>query len=157
MSFSYSGDPADTTVDAVRFLTQDTVAAEPFLQDEEIEFLALTWDSKGSVYYVASMAADSIAAKLAREVTVSSDGQTVSTSELQQKYILLAQRLMGLHERLLTGGNVDVGGILAGEQPDPTVSPPAFGTGMHDDAEVGQQDYGDRRLPVRFPEEWGSW
>lgn len=154
MSFTYGGDPTASTTDAVRFLVGDTSPDEPLLSDEEIAFLALTWDDKNSVYYIASMAAEAIAARFAREVTVNSDSQSVSTSELQQKYTDLALRLMGLHERLLAGGNVDVGGILAGEQPDPTVLPTAFGTGMHDSIEAGLQDYGDIRAPA-FPDSFG--
>ena len=155
--FSYSGDPSSSALDAVRFLVGDTNEDEAFLSDEEIEFLDLTWTNKNSVYYTASMAAEAIAARFAREITVSSDSQTLSASELQQKYIELARRLMGLHERLLTGGTVDVGGILAGEQPDPTVMPPAFGTRMHDSIEAGRQDFGDWYPPVLFPEEYGTW
>lgn len=156
MAFSYSGDPSTSIVDAVRFLTQDVDASEVFLQDEEIAFLVVLWQDKQSVYFTASMACEAIASKFAREVTVTSDSQTVNTSELQDKYIALAQRLMGLHVRLLSGGNVDVGGINIGEQPDPTVSPPAFGTKMHDFIEAGVQDLGDvqERLPMFWSEEW---
>ena len=153
MSFTYI---ADFLVprDQVRFLVGDTNPDEYFLENEEIDFLNATWEHKGSVYYVASMAAESIAAKFAREVTVSSDSQTVSTSELQSKYLDLAARLLRQHETLLTGGEVIMGGVLIGEQPDPTVSSPAFGTGMHDFVEAGQQDMGDAGS-INWPEDWG--
>lgn len=39
MSFSYSGNPADSTLDECRFLLGDTNEAEPILQDEEIEYI----------------------------------------------------------------------------------------------------------------------
>ena len=39
MSFSYSGDPALGGIDECRFLLGDTDAANPILQDEEIEYL----------------------------------------------------------------------------------------------------------------------
>lgn len=147
MSFTYEAPLASSQKDQVRFLVGDTDPDEFFLHDSEIEWLITIWGSKGSVFYVASMAAESIAARFTREVTTSSDSQSVSTSELQQKYLDLAARLMRQHETLLTGGVVDMGGVNAGEQPDPTVTSPAFGTGMHDFVEAGQQDMGD----------WSQW
>ncbi len=39
MAFSYSGNPADSDKDSVRFLLQDTTEPGEFLQDEEINFL----------------------------------------------------------------------------------------------------------------------
>lgn len=147
MAFTYEADLSLSKRDQVRFLVGDTDPTEFFLHDDEINWLISQWGSKGSAYYVAAMAAESIAARFAREVTTSSDSQTVSTSELQQKYLDLAARLLRQHETLLTGGVVDMGGVNAGEQPDPTVSSPAFGTGMHDYVAAGSQDYGD----------WATW
>lgn len=154
MTFTYTNDPASSPVDAVRFLVGDMEPDEALLQDEEISWIITQWEDKNSIYYAASMAAEAIAAKFAREVTVSSDSQTVGTSELQQKYLELAVRLREQHKMLLTGGIPDVGGISSGEQPDPTVTSPAFGTGMHDYGEAGQQDMGDRG-PTYIPEYWG--
>lgn len=155
MAFTYEGDLAGSTKDQVRFLVGDTVPEEFFLHDDEITWLVTQWANKGSIYYTASMAAEAIAAKFAREVTVSSDSQTVATSELQQKYLDLAARLLRQHETLLTGGQVDMGGVLVSEQPDPTVSSPAFGTGMHDFVEAGPQDRGDDGNAYR--PYWEGW
>lgn len=155
MAFTYEGNLSLSTRDQVRFLTGDKDPTEYFLENDEIEWLTLMWLSKGSIYYVASMAAESIAAKFAREVTTNSDSQTVSTSELQQKYLDLAARLMRMHETLLTGGVVDMGGVNAGEQPDPTVTSPAFGTAMHDFIEAGNQDKGD--WGDVFHADWEGW
>jgi hypothetical protein len=142
-TFTYSGDPNNSTRDSIRFLVGDTSADEWFASDEEIEWTVMTWENKNSVYWTASMVAEAIAAKFAREVNTSSDSQTVNTSELMQKFLDLAARLRMQHQQLLSGDAIDVGGINAGEQPDPTVTSPAFGTGMHDDPEAGYQDYGD--------------
>jgi hypothetical protein len=155
-TYTYAEDPANEPVDAVRFLVGDTQGDEWFLSDEEIRWIIDVWVSKNSVFYTASMAAEAIAAKFAREVSTNADGQTVNTSELQQKYLDLAARLRRQHETLLTGGFVDVGGINPGEQPDPTVTPPAFGTGMHDFSEAGQQDMGDYG-PRSYPWQWGDY
>jgi hypothetical protein len=147
MAFTYEANLSLDKKDQVRFLVGDTDSDEFFLHDDEINWLIAQWGSKGSAYYCAAMAAESIAAKFAREVTTNSDSQTVNTSELQEKYLNLAARLLRQHETLLTGGVVDMGGVNAGEQPDPTVTSPAFGTGMHDFVEAGAQDNGD----------WGNW
>lgn len=143
MTFTYSGNPSDSDKDAIRFLIGDTDADEHFLEDEEITYLASMWVLSHSVYWAAAHAADAIAARFAREVTVNSDSQTVSTSELQGKYQELAMRLRQAHYDFFAGGFVDAGGMLRGEYKDPTVAPLAFGTGMHDNPEAGNQDYGD--------------
>lgn len=39
MSFSYSGDPSESTLDECRFLLGDTNKDAPIMQDEEIEYL----------------------------------------------------------------------------------------------------------------------
>lgn len=39
MSFTYSGDPSASKLDAVRFALGDTDASQPLLQDEEINYL----------------------------------------------------------------------------------------------------------------------
>ncbi len=155
MAFTYETNLSLSTRDQVRFLVGDTDPTEFFLHDDEIAWLVTQWSSKGSIYYSAAMAAEAIAAKFAREVTTNSDSQTVATSELQQKYLDLAARLMRQHETLLTGGEVDMGGVNTGEQPDPTVTSPAFGTGMHDYIEAGNQDRGDAGDWV-IPD-WEGW
>jgi hypothetical protein len=156
-TFSYSGNPASSDRDAIRFLVGDTDTTEPLIWDEEIDFLITTWLNKNSVYWTASTVAEAIAARFAREITTSADGESLGASELQQKYLDLASRLRVLHQTLLTGGNVDAGGVNAGEQVDPSVVPLAFGTGMHDSVEAGQQDYGDWPGIARIPEIFGSW
>ena len=155
MAFTYEANLELFSRDQVRFLVGDTDPTEFFLHDAEIEWLIYVWQHKGSIYFTASMAAESIAAKFAREVTTNSDSQTVSTSELQQKFLDLAARLMRMHETLLTGGEVDMGGVNAGEQPDPTVTSPAFGTQMHDSIEAGNQDMGD--WGNVFRSDWEGW
>lgn len=153
MSFSYTGNPSDSEVDAVRFLVGDNQEDEHFLEDEEIIFLSSLWTLQYSIYWTAAMAAEAIAAKFTREVTFNSDSQTVSTSELQQKYLTLAEKLRTLHRAYQSGADVDVGGMLLGEQKDPTVKPLAFGRAMHDNPAAGRQDYGDYR--DEFP--WGGY
>jgi len=156
MTFTYTASPDDEDIDAVRLLVGDVDPTEPQLQDEEIQFLIDTWSYKGSNYYVASMAAETIASRYTREINLSADSQSLQTGELQQKYLTLAERLRMLHDQLFAGGIVDAGGITAGEQPDPTVKPLSFGLGMHDDPEAGQQNFGGLTVPVWLPEIYGG-
>lgn len=143
--FTYAGNPSESDVDAVRFLIGDTDMSEPLLSNEEIIFLSSQWTMQHSIYWTAAVAAETIAARFAREVTFNSDSQSISTSELQQKYQSLAERMRTLHRSYVIGGMPDVGGMLKGEGVDPTVAPLAFGRGMHDEPEAGQQDFGSIR------------
>lgn len=143
--FSYT-DPSASTKDAIRFLIGDTDSTEAFLQDEEIAFLVSKWERKsgGSPYLIAAYACEAIASKLAREVSVSADGQSLSLDGLMDKYQRLAGQLRQQHKDLFVGDSgIYIGGLDPHEQPDPSVRPLAFGTGMHDNYEAGNQDYGD--------------
>ena len=158
MTFSYEAPGADP-ISTIRFLAGDADETEVFLQDEEIEWLIDTWSSKGD-YYVASRAADAIASKLAREISVTSEGQSLNLDTLMDKYQRLSQSLLDQYRELLaSGATVYVGGIDAGEQPDPGVTSPAFGTKMHDNREAGNQDYGDAGdvLDTWEAGQWGEY
>lgn len=45
MSWTYSGDPSSSDLDAVRFCIGDTIETDQLLQDEEIQFLLDTYES----------------------------------------------------------------------------------------------------------------
>lgn len=155
MTFTYSGNPSESEVDAVRFLIGDTEEEEPLLHNEEILYLSSIWTLQFSIYWTAAMAAEAIAARFAREVTFNSDSQTISTSELQQKYLTMAEGLRALHRAMPAGAGVDVGGMLRDEYHDPTIAPLAFGRGMHDEIEAGEQDFGNyRKRPSYGGSEW---
>ena len=140
MSFTYDF-PLDIRRDVIRFLTGDVDENQPLLQDEEHDYLISVW-GEFSDYRVAAYAAEAIAAKLAREVDVSSDGQSLGTNALQEKYIALSQRLRD-QDQATFPGTVFMGGVDPGEGVYPGVLPLAFGTGMHDNPAAGNQDYGD--------------
>ena len=140
--------PDDSQKDEVRFLIGDTDSANPMLQDEEIEYLISKWYRiHGTVEYVASVAAETVAAKFAREANYSADGVSVSLAQLGQQFRDLAASLRSQQKNLLVGGLPDVGGITPGEELDPTVKNTDFGTGMHDNYEAGRQNYGGRDYP----------
>ena len=143
MSFSYTGTPSDSDIDAIRFYIQDTVSTDALLSDEEIQFLIDNWlSATGSIIYVASVAAESIASKFAREVSYSADGVSVSGDQLQQKYLTLATSLRDLNKVFGSADGPSAGGMLFGEYPDDTIKPLNFAIGMNDNRFGGQQAYG---------------
>lgn len=148
MTATYA-DPASSEKDAVRFLIGDTNPAKALVQDEEINWMISKWKPiHGTIEYVASVVAESIAARFAREANYSADGVSVGLANLGQQFRDLAANLRQQHKSLLVGGGPDVGGITPGEQPDASIKPLDFGTGMHDNYEAGRQDYGQRDYPT---------
>jgi hypothetical protein len=51
MAWTYSGDPANSEVDGYRFKVHDTIATEPILQDEEIQYVLDTYTSENLRLY----------------------------------------------------------------------------------------------------------
>lgn len=154
MTYTYDS-PGDSRKDAMRFLTGDTDSSQPLLQDEEIEYLITAWYQIENDYMLASYCAEAIAGKFAREITLTSDSQTLQASELQEKYLSLALRLRAIANSAHPG-SVYAGGMEAGVGWDPTTAPLSFGTQMHDDPAAGQQDFGDGPRGW-FNELTGSW
>lgn len=136
----------------IRMLISDNEAGtEQFLQDEEIDWLVAQWYPKmGTTYWVAAVAADTIAAKYAREASYSADGVSIGLGAVGDQFRALAAALRAQHHALLVGGGPDVGGITPGEETAQDIEPFDFGTGMHDNVEAGRQKYGSRRGPDYF-------
>ncbi len=154
MSFTYSGNPATSNVDAVRYLIGDTDESEALVSDEEISFMVTRWmPFYDSIEWVAATVLDTLAGRYAREAQISADGVSITLSGLQQQFSAQAEALRNQYKNLFVGAQVDVGGIDAYEQHNPLVKPFAFGTGMHDNHSAGQQDYGGRDYPTYVPEE----
>lgn len=130
----------------VRLLIRDhDVDGEHYIEDEEIDFLVSQWwPVKGTTYWVASVAAENIAASFAPEASYSADGVSIGLGAVAQQFRDLAAALRAQHSALLTGGGPDVGGIAPGEETAPDIAPFDFGTGMHDNIEAGRQSYGSR-------------
>jgi len=49
MSWSYSGDPSTSPIDALRFLISDTDESSPIMQDEELQFLITEYGTNENV------------------------------------------------------------------------------------------------------------
>jgi hypothetical protein len=143
MAWTYSGDPDLTERDEVRFLIQDTDSGLPLLQDAEIDFLIERWKPRyDSLTYVAAVAAAAISRKFTGIVTVSADGVTINTSDLTSKYRDMAVQLRSEYVASQIGGEIDISNIMVGQSPDFSIKPLAFGIGLHDNPEAGQQDFG---------------
>lgn len=101
MSFTYSGDPANSALDAVRFLIQDTNEDDILLQDEEIGFLLTTVDM--AIYQAAHDCCYVIASKFARLADTSKSvgdmSLSVTFSNRASEYRMLAERFLELGSR----------------------------------------------------------
>jgi len=91
MAWTYSGDPSDSTRDAVRFLIGDTDTTDQLISDEEVDYLV---ELHGTLSRSASEAARSIAAKFARLMNRSIGGLSADFSQKYQHYMELAESLI---------------------------------------------------------------
>lgn len=156
MSWSYSGNPASSNRDQVRFYVGDTDTNFQLLTNEEIDFLLVQWiDTYGAPLYIAAVAAENIAAKFAREVSVSADGVSVQIGDLQQRYNDLAASLRDQYKALY--GNFDpITAIsIMDMRWDPSIPSLVFGVGFNDNYLAGRQNYGDYH-PGRAVDWWNS-
>lgn len=152
--WSYSGNPATSHRDAVRFYIGDIDPSLQLLQDEDIDFLLDKWmPVYGSDLLVAAGAAEIVANHFAREVSVSADGVSVSSNELQQKFNMLAENLRDMYKVEQIGTPILPG--LWDLSWDYTIKPLRFGIGFTDNYEAGRQDYGDYD-PSGYPNQWTS-
>lgn len=156
--FSYSGDPSVSLHDAIRFYSQDIDENDPFITDEEIAYLITHWSAQtDNPLFLAAVVCDVIAAKFAREISFSADGVSLGLSEVQKKYVDLADSLRAQYTANETSGIPSAGGMLAGEYFDPTVAPLVWSKGMHDNPAAGQQDYGGTAIIYGIPEIDGTY
>jgi hypothetical protein len=157
MTWTYSGDPSDGDLEAIRFYVQDTDSSDQLISDEEIEFLIAQWKPVyGSTLMIASMVAEAISAKFAREVSYSADGVSIGVNELQQKYDALATSLRDQYKQYDVGGGPEVGGVMWSDYPDPRIKPTIWAVGMHDNIRAGNQAQGGP-FPPDIPEIDGSY
>ena len=87
---TYGNDPANSELDEVRLLIGDTVCATALLLDSEIQFFIA---EEGSAAFGAPRAAEAIAAKLCRQVDVSTGSVSKSLSQAAEAYRQLAKTL----------------------------------------------------------------
>ncbi len=97
MTWSYSGNPASSDSDAVRFLVADTDTTDQLVSNEEIAYLLTTYNEPA---FASIAAARAIAAKFARQSDQSRGVGDLSLSESfsqkSQQYNQLADHLNSL-------------------------------------------------------------
>lgn len=144
MTFTYTGDPASSALEEVRFLVGDTDSTRPLLSDEEIQYAIDKWDPLyGSNILTAAVCCEIIAGHFAREVSVSADGVSVSVGELQGKYEMLATSLRDQFKSESQMANPFFSGVLFDLEWDSSIKPLMFGTGFMDNYQAGRQNYGN--------------
>lgn len=161
MSWTYSGDPQASDLDAVRFLLQDVEEDGALFPDEEIRYaISIVAPIYGDNLMVAAYLSDVLAASWTGEGNISADGVSVSVGEMQAKYRDQAARFRAMHNELQGMGG---GPILTSEQPlawpEFGEHPKSFGRGSMDNPTAGRQDYGNlARWPsVGPPADGGYW
>jgi hypothetical protein len=129
MTWTYSGDPASSTKDAVRFLVGDTSEDAPELSDEEVLWLLA---SEGGVERAAARGAEALASKNASLIDKSIGAASISASQRFEHYRQLASRLWASATTLVAvpwAGGINESDKSAQES-DPTRIAPAFSRDM---------------------------
>lgn len=90
MTWDYSGNPADSDKDKVRFLVGDTDTNDRLVEDEEINWALSEYPS---VYVAAAEICEAIAAKFARKVDQSVGDLRISFSKQSDQYSKKAAQL----------------------------------------------------------------
>ena len=111
MSWTYSGNPSGSSLDAVRFLVGDTVSTAPRISDEEILFNIST---ASSIFLAAAYSADGIAARSASSVDKSVGDLSLSYSQQASAFRDLATALR--RRATLSIVTIYVGGISASDK-----------------------------------------
>lgn len=148
--FSYSGNPADSKRDEVRFLLQDTDDSRPLLYDAELDYIIDYYGVRfdDSAPYMASIGAGVIARKFAGVVSISADGVSVQIGDLSARYTELASALRLEHSNAQeVGGAVDLANLMWESELDHSIAALNFSIGMHDNPSAGQQAYGGHKGP----------
>lgn len=90
MSFTYSGNPANSPLDAVRFLISDTVEADALVQDVEIVFELA--QERNNTFRAAANLCETIATRLAQQPALEVGGVKVNPTRTADHYMILATR-----------------------------------------------------------------
>lgn len=129
MTWTYSGDPSDSTGDAVRFLAGDTVqTADVTLTDEEIAYLLTVWESPYDA------AAASCEARAAQYANKASGSKKVGDLSLAIDYEKSASGLLAMAERLHEQGSRE-------DPPMPWVADAAIQTAAQKEARVPTTEF----------------
>lgn len=98
MAFSYSGDPSNSDLDAIRFLLDDTDSTDYQFEDAELEYLIGLFPN--NIYYAAAVGAERLASKFSSSPNISADGVSYSQGSLARNWFNRAKELRYLGKRL---------------------------------------------------------
>ncbi len=125
MSFSYvSTDPFSTSVSEIRFRLGDVTSSNAHLGDEEIQ--GVVDNVSGNNTMLASVCAQAVAAKLAREVSVAEAAFRISAQQQWEHYRQLAEDLRAESRRglgLPYAGGISVADVASVKGNTNRVSP----------------------------------
>lgn len=132
MSWSYSGNPASSTRDKVRFLIGDTDTTDQQFSNEEID--AILADNADEPYATAIVLIEGLIARYSRYISKSVGDLSISYGDRVKQYQSL---LTGLRRRASIqlcapyAGGISIADKNVDEADDDRVSP-YFTVGMHD-------------------------
>ena len=138
MAWSYSGDPASSEKDAVRFLIGDTDTDDQQLSDAEINYLIAQW---GGVMVSAINAVRGIIARYARLVSKQVGDLSIDYSDRLAAYQALVGQLEAgnIKDVDLYAGGISVSDVQTVNLDTDRVRP-AFRRGMNDNLLAGPQN-----------------
>lgn len=132
MTWSYSGNPASSNMDAVRFEMGDTDSSDPLVQNEEINY-ALSKES--GIYSAAARCLEAIARRFAREADNSLGPMRITAS---QKSKAFAEEAAKLRKKATAYGSPYAGGLSKAEDStdaaDADLKASTFSKGMMDNS-----------------------
>jgi hypothetical protein len=138
-AWTYSGDPASSNRDAVRFLVGDTDPADKRLTDGEIAW-ALT--EEANVFLAAALCAESIGGQYANLVSKAVGDLKIEYGDRQKNYADLAARLR--RRGTIRGATPFFGGISRSDkrsrEQDTDRVEPYFKRGLHSQVEPEKLD-----------------
>lgn len=120
MTWTYSGNPADSTLDKIRFYIGDTDTNYQLLSDEEINFII---DEHTNTYKILSILCYTLATKYARAVDKEIGGASAALSQKSKMYIRLGDK----YEKLSKTEFIPTSDFLSSDTHDAI-----FDIGMHD-------------------------
>jgi hypothetical protein len=130
MTWSYSGDPSSSRLDALRFLSGDTSTKNQMVSNEEIIYVSTEIPND---YMAAAQICRAIATKFSFQVDTNNAGLQVSASQRAKAF---SERAKDLEKKAGKSANIYVGGRLIQEkkesEADVSIKQPAFSIGMDD-------------------------
>ena len=141
MAFTYSGDPLNSDLDAIRFEIGDTLDKQHLVEDAEILYAL---DKEGTVLKAAARICEGLAARFASREDFR--GATIQTSKatVSSKFMQMAKRLRA---RGIRAGSFLMPALSQTTKDthtsDVDIPQPAFKKGIHDNPDIEDADSSD--------------